>query len=322
LKILIVRFSSIGDIVLTSPIPRIAKKQLKAEVHFITKSQFVNLINNNPNIDKVYSFEKNIDEVIPQLKEEKYDYIIDLHNSLRSKILKFKLGIKSLKVNKKNFDKWMMVNLKSKKQITHIVERYIQTLHSLGAKNDNKGLDFYYKTDNNLFKKFNIVEPYICISLGAKHFTKKIPVNILIDILNKTNTNIVLIGGNDVSNEATKIENKLNKKITNLVGKISIDQSAQIIDNSKAVLTSDTGMMHIAASLKKETIVLWGNTVPEFGMSPYYGEYNIKTKNFEVTNLSCRPCSKIGFKKCPKGHFNCMNKQNTEQIAMTLNSIL
>ena len=99
----------------------------------------------------------------------------------------------------------------------------------------------------------------------------------------------------------------LNKKtkIFNLVGKLSINESASIIKNSKKVYTHDTGMMHIAAAFKKYTFCIWGNTVPEFGMYPYDTTFTI----FEVPDLKCRPCSKIGFDKCPKGHFKCMNDQ-------------
>jgi len=314
LKILIIRFSSIGDIVLTSPVPRIAKRQLNAEVHYITKSAYTLLLDQNPYIDKIYSFEKNINEVVHQLKKEKYDYVIDLHNSLRSKILKYKLKIKSKVIDKRNWDKWRMVNLKKKMAIPHIVDRYIATLVRLGCENDGKGLDFFYEKDNDLFNRYSIPNQYLCISLGAKHFTKKIPAKLLLKILPQTDGNIVLIGGKDVVKEAKEIEKSSNKKIVNLAGKLSISQSAQIIENSQKVLTSDTGMMHIAAALKKETIVLWGNTVPEFGMYPYYGDNPVKTTSFEVKELSCRPCSKIGFNKCPKEHFKCMHQQNVEEI--------
>lgn len=318
MKLLIIRFSSIGDIILTSPVIRIAKQQLNAEVHYITKSQNKLLLAHNPYIDKIYSIDKNINEVLPELKKENYDYIIDLHNSLRSKILKSKLNVKSFSVNKKNWDKWLLVNLKKKLDIPHIVDRYVDTLKKLGGENDGKGLDFFYTKDNNLFKEYNIPQSYICISLGAKHFTKKIPADKIIELISKSNMEFVLIGGKDVIEEAKKIVNSTHKSIINLVGKITIDQSAQIIESSDKILTSDTGMMHIAAALKKETIVIWGNTVPEFGMYPYYGNLDITTTNFEVKDLSCRPCSKIGFSKCPKAHFNCMNNQSVEDILAVL----
>ncbi|RTQ44044.1 glycosyl transferase, partial [Hymenobacter gummosus] len=63
-----------------------------------------------------------------------------------------------------------------------------------------------------------------------------------------------------------------------------------------------TGQMHIAAAFRKEIISVWGNTVPEFGMYPFRTEF----RALEVEGLGCRPCSKIGYEKCPQGHFRCM----------------
>ena len=319
MKILIVRFSSIGDIVLTSPVIRIAKNQLAADVHYLTKHSFKSIISKNPNIDKIFTIDKNINEVIDNLKSENYDYIIDLHNSLRSKILKFKLNIKSFSVTKANYNKWQMVNFKRKHiSIPHIVNRYVDTLKRLGAINDQHGLDFFYTKDVNLSKDYKIPDSYICISLGAKHFTKKIPTELLTDIISGLNKNIVLIGGNDVIEESKNIVSNTNKSILNLAGKLNLHQSAQVIDNSNLVLSSDTGMMHIAAALQKRIVVIWGNTVPEFGMYPYYGQNDIKHINIEVEDLKCRPCSKIGFRECPKEHFNCMLQHKDEKIISSI----
>ncbi len=314
MKLLIIRFSSIGDIILTSPVARIAKNQINAEVHFITKEQYASLLKSNPYIDKVYTIKSDVREIINDLKKEKYDYIIDLHNSLRSKILKFLLKTKSFSFKKENIKKWLMVNFKVKSEILHITERYINTLEKFKVKNDNEGLDFFYQDNPNLFKTFDIPESYVCISLGAKHFTKKIPIEIIKKIISNLNYNFVLIGGYDVTATANAITKDNPDNIIDLTGKISIYESAQIIDNSLFLISSDTGMMHIGAALKKEMIVLWGNTVPGFGMHPNYGNKKIMYFNSEVNNLSCRPCSKIGFDNCPKKHFKCMKNQNIDNI--------
>ena len=314
MKLLIVRFSSIGDIVLTSPVVRIAKKQLNADIHYITKTQYAQLLDNNPHIDKIYTIESGINEVIKDLKKEQYDYVIDLHNNLRSKILKFLLRKKSFSFNKNNIQKWLMVNFKTKTKVAHIVERYIETLKYFNVKNDNKGLDFFYKKNPVLFETHGIPRSYVCISLGAKHFTKRIPVKIINEIISGLSYNIVLIGGNDSIEEAKAITKINSHNVIDLTGKISIAESAQIIDNSKLLITSDTGMMHIGAALKKEMIVLWGSTVPGFGMYPYYGNDKTEWFSSEVKDLSCRPCSKIGYDKCPKKHFNCMMNQDVEKI--------
>ena len=100
---------------------------------------------------------------------------------------------------------------------------------------------------------------------------------------------------------------------------LSLDQSAYVVSKAQKVITHDTGLMHIAAALQKEIISVWGNTVPEFGMTPYYGAYKQAQTVFEVKGLSCRPCSKIGFKACPLGHFNCMNLQPAGEVAAKVN---
>ena len=323
MKILIIRFSSIGDIVLTTPVVRVAKKHLGAQVHYITKAKYKVLLEENPAIDKIYTIEKNVDEVIKELKNENYDYIIDLHNSTRSILLKWKLKKPSFTVNKKNIEKWLMVNFKKKTVIPHIVERYLETLKPLGGKNDGLGLDFYYKTKRNPLEVFGIKKPYIAVSLGANHFTKRIPVSVLQKILSDIpEVAIVLTGGNDVSEDARKLENSLPGQVYNLAGKTTIPQSAAIIDSSMALVTGDTGMMHIAAALKKPVFLLWGSTVPQFGMYPYYGDTEVFNRQYGVDDLKCRPCSKIGFSKCPKGHFDCMMKQDIRKISSELRSFI
>jgi heptosyltransferase-2 len=106
-KFLILRFSSIGDIVLTSPVVRCLKQQVEnAEVHFATKKGFASVIEHNPFIDKKIYLEEDLNSFIGELKKEKYDYIIDLHNNLRTFLIKVKLGVKSFSFDKLNFEKW------------------------------------------------------------------------------------------------------------------------------------------------------------------------------------------------------------------------
>ena len=175
LKILVVRFSSIGDIVLTTPVVRMLKKQLNTEVHFLTKSTYVSLLKNNPYIDSVYQINHSINEVIADLKKENYDYIIDLHNNLRTRILKFRLGIPSRSFNKLNMEKFMLTVFKMDSlPEVHIVDRYLATVTHLGVKNDNEGLDFFLsaadKVELSLFPK-----NYIAFVIGGKHATKILP---------------------------------------------------------------------------------------------------------------------------------------------------
>jgi ADP-heptose:LPS heptosyltransferase len=305
LKILVVRFSSIGDIVLTTPVVRMLKKQLNAQVHFLTKSAYVSLLKNNPYIDSVYQIQNSITEVIPDLKKEKYDYVIDLHSNLRTQILKFRLGVAAKSFNKLNMEKFMLTNFKlDNMPKIHIVDRYLETVKHLGIKNDNQGLDFFLsandKLDISIFPK-----NYIVFVIGGQHATKILPNEKIISIIKKVNKPVLLIGGPEDAHKGEEIA-KACDKVVNTCGKYSILHSASLVQQATMVITHDTGMMHIAAAFNKKIYSVWGNTVPEFGMYPYLESE--QSKRIEVKGLNCRPCSKIGYDKCPKGHFKCMQE--------------
>lgn len=311
MKILIVRFSSIGDIVLTTPIIRCIKQQVQnIEVHYLTKQKFASVIENNPHIDKLHVLKDSLSEVIPQLKKENYDYVIDLHHNLRTLKLKFALGKKSFSFNKLNWEKLLLVNFKvNKLPNKHIVDRYFETVTTLGVTNDNKGLDYYFNDKDivtiSSYLPAEFQNGYHALVVGGSYYTKQIPTNKLLEICGKSSKPLVLLGGKEDFETAEKIHQAYKNTTVNVCGKLNINQSASIIKQAQAVITSDTGLMHIAAAYKKDIISLWGNTIPEFGMGPYLAGKD--SQLLEVKNLSCRPCSKLGYKKCPKGHFRCMN---------------
>lgn len=325
-KILIVRFSSIGDIVLTSTVIR-ALHQLpkRPEIHFITKTKFASTLRSNPYIDKLYTFEKEITEIAEQLKAEKYTYIIDLHSNLRSKRLKLMLGIESHAFDKLNIKKWLKVTLKyDRLPSMHIVERYMKTIAFLDAEYDGKGLDYFIsieekETANRIIE--NYAEGYHVFVIGGAHFTKQIPSQILTQIANASMLPIVLLGGPEDFEKGELIKSQTSQQIYNACGEFSLNESAGILQECQKVVSSDTGLMHIASAFQKEIISIWGNTIPQFGMYPFYSN-DQKQKNhiFEVSGLSCRPCSKIGYTECPKKHFKCMLDIDVSEVIATLNS--
>lgn len=313
---MIIRFSSIGDIVLTTPVARCIKTQLKGcEVHYLTKKSYVGILQSNPNINKVWALDGKIDALIKALKAEQFDQIIDLHNNLRSKIVKFRLGVPSTSFHKLNLRKWVLVNLnKNILPPIHIVDRYLQTAAVLGVKNDHKGLDYFIpKADEVDISTLpaNFQQGYIAFAIGAQHATKRLTPSKIIDICKGIAQPILLLGGKEDSATGDFIENVVGTTVFNACGKFNLNQSASIVRQAKKLITHDTGLMHIAAAFDKEIISIWGNTVPEFGMYPYQVS---KSHIVEVKGLSCRPCSKIGYQKCPKGHFKCMNDINLHTI--------
>lgn len=322
-KFLVVRFSSIGDIVLTSPIVRCLKQQVEgAEVHFLTKKAFEPLVMNNPYIDKVHCLENDFPALIAQLKTQQFDYIIDLHKNLRTARLRQSLRRMAFTFDKLNLKKWLAVRLKyNTLPKVHIVDRYFDAVRLFDVVNDNKGLDFFPVDAEWSPGESTGLEPgrYSVLVLGAKHATKQMPLDLMMDLCEGIKGKLVLVGGKDEMELASKLANQSGTCI-NLVGKLSIDQSAIVISHSKVVIAPDTGMMHIAAAYKKDILSVWGNTIPDFGMYPYLA--GSSSKIFEVEGLGCRPCSKIGYPKCPKGHFKCMMQQDTQAIIDQANRIL
>lgn len=322
-KILIIRFSSIGDIVLTTPVIRCLRKKYgdTAEIHYLTKKAFVGLLVNNPYLDKVVSFEKEVDELIPSLKEENFDFIVDLHKNLRSKRVKLALRKKTYTFSKLNFKKFLLVKLKvNRLPKIHIVERYLNAVRPLGVENDNEGLDYFItNTEEVNPESFGVTENYIAFAIGAQFATKVLPTNKIIEILDGIKQPVVLLGGKMDQDKAKEIIKGLpNSKIIDTCGKYSISQSASIVKGASVLITHDTGLMHIASAFDVPIVSIWGNTVPDLGMYAYRPKNPSSTSIHEVEGLKCRPCSKIGYKECPKGHFDCMQKQNAENIAQDI----
>jgi len=327
-KVLILRFSSIGDIVLTTPVVRCIKEQLPqgSEVHFLTKNAFVAMLKNNPYISKIYGIEKSVSEVTSQLKEEQYDVIIDLHKNLRTAQVKSSLKIKSYSFNKLNLKKWIYVNFKwNLLPSTHIVDRYFEAVKNLGITNDFKGLDYFIPTEDEVSVNSlpqNFKSGFIAMAIGAKFATKAMPAEKLISLIEKLPLPVVLLGGKEDELKAKKILDACKEKVYNACGKYSLNGSASLIKQANLVIAHDTGLMHIAAALNKKIISVWGSTVTQFGMYPYLPQNPQHFIVSEVNNLSCRPCSKLGFNTCPKKHFKCMLQQNENEIVLNASKLL
>jgi len=260
-KFLIVRFSSIGDIILTTPVVRCLKKQLPdCEIHYLTKSKYSQLLMHNPYIDKCITIENDIDEVITTLKNENYELIIDLHRNLRTFRLKTKLKIPSVTFQKLNIHKWLKVRLKINiLPKIHIVQRLMKSLRKLNINYDGAGLDLFAgKTALPEFVKSftNTFNEYYVFSIGGTYFTKRCPNEKIVEICKSIPLPVILIGGEEDSNNGEIISAKLENTCINACGKTDILQSAQIIQKAKFTISNDTGMMHIAAAMKKP-ITLW-----------------------------------------------------------------
>jgi ADP-heptose:LPS heptosyltransferase len=321
-RYLIIRFSSIGDIVLTSPVVRCLKQQVEgAEVHFVTKRKFASLVASNPYVDKVHLFSGNINELNAELNAEKFDYVIDLHNNFRSNRIKYLLRVNSFAFQKLNIEKFLYVNFKiNRLPNEHVVDRYMKTLHLFDVINDEKGLDFFIpeKEDFDVERlPAHFRSGYIAFVIAGTWNTKKLPSDKVIEICNRINQPVVLLGGKSEEETGIEIQSQSKGNIFNLAGKLSLNQSASLVRDANLVITNDTGLMHIAAAFKKKILSFWGNTVPQFGMSPYLPHPD--SELMEVKDLNCRPCSKLGYRSCPRRHFGCMKNQDIDKAVSWIN---
>lgn len=330
MKFLILRFSSIGDIVLTTPLIRcLRKKYPEAEIHYATKKAYHSILAHHPDLNRIHLLGDSLMELVGELKSERFDFIIDLHHNQRSWVIKKLLSRPSFSFHKLNIEKWLMVNLKINcLPDLHIVDRYLATCNYLGVKNDGEGLD-YFISEPDQVKPETLPEPfrngYIGWVIGAKKQTKKFPADKIARTLAGIDYPVLLMGGKEdevEGNEIISAIQKVNPLVFNACGKYTLSQSASLVQQAKLIVTNDTGLMHIAAAYKKPIVSLWGNTIPKFGMTPYYGDVPVPNFIFEVKGLDCRPCSKIGYDACPLGHFDCMNKIEEPQLANKINELL
>lgn len=331
MKFLLLRFSAIGDIAWTSLAVRCLKKKYPdAILHFCTKSQYRDMVQYNPNIDKVICLEKKqkIADLIHILKAENYDYVIDFHNNLRTTYIKFWLGKKSFTSQKHSWARWWLVQTKQNfVPRTHVAQWHVKTLSSLGVEDDGGTLEYFLheihdKVDKNTLP-ITHQKGYVAIIIGATEWTKKLPFEKLIELCQHINKPIILLGGKEeieiaeqtkayfdtLENQESKNQQPFNPKIYNACGKYTLNQSVYLGKEALYIVGQDTGLTHILAGFDKKIYGIFGGTIPQH-CYPYTPNREI----LEVKNLSCRPCSRSGRKFCPKGHFKCMQELDFSKI--------
>ncbi len=320
-KVLIIRFSSIGDIVLTTPVLRALKQTTEQdfEIHYVTKKAFAGILEHNPFIDQLHLHDRKRIGLIRKLRKEHFDLVIDLHNSTRSNILTFHLNRPTVRLRKLNVRKWMLTNFKiNRMPKIHVVDRYLETLKVLDVSFDDKGLDYFFPEAMpakeallpGLFHK-----GYIAFAIGGLHATKRLPNEKIIAVIQKLDQPVVLLGDTNDAPNGALIAAATGPGTFNACGQLSLHESAFLVKHACVVIAHDSGLMHIAAALNKPLVTVWGNTVPEFGMAPYMPRSPERSKIIGVKGLACRPCSKLGYPKCPKNHFDCMMQMDEEWIA-------
>ncbi len=343
-KTLVLRLSSIGDIILSSPLLRVLRKSAgnNARIDFVVRKEYAELVRYSHHLSIVHEYDiasgyKGLQDLALQLRAEKYDLVVDIHDSIRTKLLRAACQTKNVVViDKRKFERWLLVNLKRNAYDDNltVAERYIETVEKYGIKNDDKGLEIFIP-DSTLFEvsgkmgklKLNQFEKVIGICPGSKHFTKRWQKEKFAEvgarIAKEFNAKILLFGGEGEQADCLFVRDEIVRRVSeqsvsNFAGDFSLLESAAALEFCDVVLTNDSGLMHLAAAKQKKIVAIFGSTVKEFGFAPYGTEAVI----MENTNLDCRPCTHIGKKECPKGHFKCMVDIGTEEVYTAVKKFL
>ncbi len=314
-NILVIRFSSIGDIVLTTPVlRRLHETYPGAAIDYCVKAPFVPLLKGSPHIGTIYTLEKP--------PRGHYDMVVDLQNNLRSRAFMRTIdGDRVCRYQKQNWKKLLLVRagLNLFGSTDSVVDRYMGALDGQRVCGDELGCELWPGDNDRSYASSVIADDRMNLAVcsGARHLTKRYPplkfAAVIESLLNEFRLQVLLLGGGEDRRQVEEIVGALSSeaasRVTNLAGKCSLMESAAVLEACDAVLTNDTGLMHIASAFGKQLFVLFGSSVAEFGFLPYNAPYLL----FEVPELACRPCSHIGRDTCPKGHFKCM-KDIPEQL--------
>ncbi|MFO7526221.1 MAG: glycosyltransferase family 9 protein [Ignavibacteriaceae bacterium] len=319
-SVLIIRLSSLGDILLTTPLIRAIKKTYPGiSIDMIVKRQYLDAIIHNPYLrNKLYYLPDQRKELLEEIQTKKYNLIIDLQNNHHSKKIMSGLSGIQIKFDKKPLKKFLLVQTKINllKDAEQIPIRYANTLNEL--KLDDEGLDLITPLPPTEFKGTG--NNLIGICPGGRHFTKMWPKDYYVKLCRtfiKNGWNVIMFGG--LADRLTCLEIKNNvPEVINMQNDDNILQTAADMKLCRAIYCNDSGLMHAASAMKIPVIVFFGSTVKEFGFTPYNNRHII----LEDNSLSCRPCSHIGKHKCPKKHFKCMREITPQSAYDSLKRII
>ncbi|HEX2961885.1 MAG TPA: glycosyltransferase family 9 protein [Ignavibacteriales bacterium] len=319
-NILIIRLSSLGDILLTTPLLRSLKRLYpEKKIDFLIRNEYADILKFNPYVNDVLLYKRDDNSALFQtLKEKKYDAVVDLQNNLRSRKVIKAAKAEAFRFNKRPFDKFLLVKFKINRlqQAPQIPVRYASSIP--GFQLDDQGLDLFLP--ENVPADLNAEDNYIAFCPGSRHFTKMWPPEYftrLGGLLQKEGFKIVFLGGKSDREICRRLSNEIPGSI-DMSNDDDLFLTATLMKRCRAVVCNDSGLMHTSCAAGTPVLAIFGSTVKEFGFTPY------KNKNLILENnlLSCRPCSHIGREKCPLGHFKCMLEITPEAVLDNVKRIL
>lgn len=333
-KILIIRLSSLGDIVLSSPLIRALKKELPdAEIDFMVKKPFADLVRHNPNLNHIISVDTNeLEDTKEYLRKSSYDWVIDIQQTSRSIQLRSYIpGARITGYSKQKAHRWLLISLKQdyyRRPVKQVSERYFEAVANLNIPFDKGGTEVFIPEEisANIQQRLSEEIPgdkkIICYCPGAAHATKSWTQQGFIDTIKKmhgadSDYTAVLLGSKAERKLCDTIALKVEVPLVNLAGETSLLEAAAILEKSALVVANDSGLLHLAESQGTPVIGIYGPTVMQFGFYPISENSMVIEKE-----LSCRPCSKMGTATCPKGHHRCMKDISSDEVMEAMHEVL
>ena len=320
LRILCVRFSSIGDVLLTTPLVRaLHRRHPEAELYFVTKRAMTPLVVENPHLTRVIELAPNerIIDLARRLRPLGATHGLDLHGSLRSAALRWLVPCQWSGYSKRKFARTTLISTKINiyGRPVPVAERYFEAARELDVAPDGGPPEFFLAPAAITHMKYWLAEVglnqkrFAVIAPGAAHGTKRWPIahwQALTARLQQLGYGVVAVGGPG----DRELANALGAGVVNVAGEFTLQETGACLARAAVVVSGDTGVMHMATGVGTPVVALFGPTVEPFGFFPY-------TKRAEVLelDLDCRPCSAMGTARCPLGHHHCLEEISPDQVA-------
>jgi heptosyltransferase-2 len=329
LRVLCVRFSSIGDVLLTTPLVRaLHRRHPDAELYFVTKRAMAPLVVENPNLNKVIELEpgERITDLARRLRTLRPTHGLDLHGSLRSAALRLLVPCQWSGYSKRKVSRTALIAAKINIYGKHVPvpERYFEALRALDVRPDGGPPEFFLAPATReriarwLAERGLDRQPFAALAPGAAHATKRWPTRhwrALAEQLRTLGYGLVALGGADDRQLAKELGPP--PAIHNAAGEFSLQETGACLARAAVLVSGDTGVMHMATGVGTRVVALFGPTVELFGFYPYASRAEVLERD-----LSCRPCSAMGSARCPLGHHRCLEEIFPDQVAAAVQRLV
>lgn len=328
MNILAIRFSSIGDILLTTPLLRALRaRHPDARIVMLTKSAFAPLLTENPRLDAVRTLgpEESLWAVARRLRAERFTHVLDLHGSLRSGALRLMVparwsGYEHYRAERRRL---LRDRRDTYPREIPVAERYFDAVRELGVAPDGGPPEFFLREEAAEQARrwrreagIGAERAYVALAPGAAHATKRWPVEYYRSLaaeLTGAGNDLVLVGGPEDREIAEQVAAAAGARAAVAAGRFDLQGTGALLRDARALVSGDTGMMHMATGVGTPVVALFGPTVRAFGFFPYQGRAVVLERDLE-----CRPCSAHGGENCPLGHHRCLRDINPPEVRAAL----